>query len=356
MGGHGKGDRSGEGSCGKADVQGKGKAAAARRTCRARGSSVDHRKPRAPPTCSVCVDVRLSRRVPPFIEYLKENIAVCQASATKSMDIVPFAKVCDCRPADIQDMLGHFRRRLRALGVRAGSMQYKRMVLATSFCVALGWTYAFLEILDIVPVPWTAAYEHALRSRLMGAWAGGAPLFNVHIRQCNALDFTTCGAKKAANQKIGKLLRIMKGIVSRCARDTLGDDRHTFVRGMVCPYVPLHGYTQNCALVLWDALVGEPPSSVECDIECLGAAVFSGLRHVGCDCNGDKGLATLRLQLVARRIRGLWSTTGRRTRMPAFDAKDFLPQLCAWKQDSFGPSPRPLRTVAFGRKRRFSAS
>ena len=56
------------------------------------------------------------------------------------MDIVPFAKVFDCRPADIQDMLGHFRRRLRALGVRAGSMQYKIMVLATSFCVALGWT------------------------------------------------------------------------------------------------------------------------------------------------------------------------------------------------------------------------
>ena len=105
---------------------------------------------------------------------------MCQASATKSMDIVPFAKVFDCRPADIQDMLGHFRRRLRALGVRAGSMQYKIMVLATSFCVALGWTYAFLEILDIAPVPWTAAYEHALRSRLMGAWASGSPLFHVH--------------------------------------------------------------------------------------------------------------------------------------------------------------------------------
>ena len=76
---------------------------------------------------------RRSRRVPPFIEDLKEHIAACQASATKSMDIVPFAKVFDCRPADIQDMLGHFRRRLRALGVRAGSMQYKIMVLATSF-------------------------------------------------------------------------------------------------------------------------------------------------------------------------------------------------------------------------------
>eukprot|EP00959_Pyramimonas_sp_CCMP1952_P026659 559264-Pyramimonas_sp.AAC.1 len=159
-------------------------------------------------------------------------------------------------------------------------MQFKMMVMATSFCVALGWTYAFLELLDIVPVPWTAAYGHALRSRLMGAWASGSPLFNVYIRQCKILDFTKCSTKKAANKKIGKLLRIMKGIVSMCTHDALGGDRAAFVRAMVFPYVPLHGYTQKCALVLWDSLVGEPPSSAEYDTECLGAAVFSGLRHL----------------------------------------------------------------------------
>ncbi|CAK0825466.1 unnamed protein product, partial [Prorocentrum cordatum] len=35
--------------------------------------------------------------------------------------------------------------------------------------------------------------------------------------------------------------------------------------------------------------------------------------------------------------------------------EDVLPQLCAWKQDAYGASPEPLRTITFGRKRRLIA-
>eukprot|EP00959_Pyramimonas_sp_CCMP1952_P420492 8807991-Pyramimonas_sp.AAC.1 len=63
------------------------------------------------------------------------------------MNIVPFARVNDCRPADIAGMLRYIRKGLRASGARAGTVACKVCALATSFCVALGWAVGFLEII-----------------------------------------------------------------------------------------------------------------------------------------------------------------------------------------------------------------
>eukprot|EP00959_Pyramimonas_sp_CCMP1952_P106085 2218155-Pyramimonas_sp.AAC.1 len=81
-------------------------------------------------------------------------------------------------------MLRYIRKGLRASGARAGTMAYKMGALATSFCVALGWTVGFLEIIGCVPTPWSASYATAVRSRLLEAWGRGDAIFNVHVRQC----------------------------------------------------------------------------------------------------------------------------------------------------------------------------
>ena len=289
----------------------------------------------------------LARHSPRLIAYLKSNVEECRLAAASGdirVDIVPFARVFGCKPADVVDMRTELAR---------GNKQPVNLLAAALIC-ALGWTAPFAAMLHHVPVPWAASFGTSLRRGLEAAWRRDQQVFNVRIQCVSMRSLQKCDTAAQRDRKIADVLRLARLAVAAAARAIDAGSHEAFLKALAFKGAPRRGYTQKNALVLFS---GFPCGQAAPYVQPAGkrklpygksipkALVQLGLGQAARYSSAEVALA---LQLLARVLEEKWRF-GRRVARPPFEVGDIPPQLCAWSQDEYGDAPRPNKTILAGR-------
>lgn len=285
-----------------------------------------------------------------FVQMLKKNVQACLQSRSKRVEFCPYAAGYEA--ADVHDLALAVKQQAIQAGLRPSSFAAAPRMWAMCKAMAFFMTVKAVEVLQVPPIPWNAAYAEGLTKRLLAARAAKVQVMNTGLQHCSRRSFVGENlSQAAARASVANLVELVKDCVASI--EQVGGQTPAcpseYFQSLASLGQPSMGYVQKLAVAISRSCGVRDLRPLEqggiLELHSCDAGCAEGMNQITGDGMTElknKALLRLRLELLVEVIRHVWPKGAPRVawsqgqRTDEEKAEVLAVQLCMWSKSGFG--------------------